>query len=190
MVTALGIIPGNGSFFLLESAEKPLSITILNSGKNPWEGVIEGELLTADGTEAASFISPEIRLEGGEYISTTLSSRSVEVTRGSYTMNLYAGPGRDNLLNSVQLVAMTDVSGVDIVTAATPTVTISGGIIRISAASPIAEASLYDIAGSLCRSISPLGYETEIDITSLQDGIYILKTLTTDGKSTTVKVRI
>ena len=190
MVTALGIIPGNGTFFLLESADKPLSLTILNSGKNPWEGMIEGELVTADGTEVGSFISPEIRIEGGDNIRTTLSSLSVEVTRGYYTMKLYAGPGRDNLLNSVQLVAMSDISGVDDVVAEAPSVTTSGGFIRITATSPIEEVSLYDIAGSLCRKISSPGYEAEIDASSLPGGIYILKTLTTDGKSTTVKVRI
>lgn len=190
ILNPLTIVPSHGSYFLLESAEKPLTLTLLNMGRKVWEGVIKGDIIKSDGTIAGTFSSPEIRVEPGQNLQTTLQGRDIDVTRGNHTMNLYEGSCRQNLLTTVPLIAMTDIAGVDSIEVKAPTVSASEGTIRISSESSMALISLYDTSGSLCRNISNLSREVEIDSSSLPAGIYILKIIATDGKSTAMKIKL
>lgn len=184
------VTPADGSYLMTDNADTPLRLTVTNMCSAQWEGMLQGEIISAAGKVCQGLFSANVTVGANGSTTALLKGENLDLQKGNYILNLYVAPGRDILIASVPLLVTAPLSALDEITAGHTEVTVTTGTISIISPSPLSRVLIHDTSGRLLLSKEIDSTKTTIATDDMAGGICILTIVKADGSREVRKINI
>lgn len=189
VVGCVVLSPTSGNFFLIDSENPLLNISVSNLLPLDWSAQVAVEIISPDGSSAGYLKGSEMTLGPSATSSFGFDCSGLTLAKGSYKVRFFIDEEKPILLAEFSMMALTDMASVSTVYAHDIEISITDSIC-ISSNDSIISCTLYDTAGHLLADLRPHSSEAIIHADKLSAGIYILSVATESGKTVTKKLKL
>lgn len=189
----IGVTQPAGGYYIIERPKPGIDITLQKTLAGEWQGSVVAKV-TLNGEDTGVTLSADnLSLSGmtAGYGCTVKGSMSTLANSTVYDITFYLDHADGMVIGTGKLILTGTEDSINDIESANgkASVTLSGGMLRVSSEEHITSVVITDMQGRVLRNVSVNGYAVDIPVRTIPDGIYIICVGTAAGK-TVVKVRI
>lgn len=189
----IGVMQPATGYYIIERPKPGIDITLQKTLAGEWQGSVVAKV-TLNGEDTGVTLSADnLSINGmtADYGCTVKGNMSTLASSTVYDITFYLDHADGMVIGTGKLILTGTEDSINDVESANgkASVTLSGGMLRVSSGEHITSIGITDMQGRVLRNAAVNGYAIDIPVSNLPKGIYIIGVNTVTGK-TVVKVRI